>query len=492
MFHVKQFNLKILAPLLLTGCVVGPDFTPPPPPTTQSYTEVPTPLKTVETKVTGGNAQYFIQGRDISAEWWCVFRSKALNKLICRALKNSPTLQAAQAALRQADGNLRVASSSFFPLLSLGPSYQRQRSSGVAYGPSNNYDPSTYNLYYAPVNVTYTLDFFGGIQRQFEAAQAQLNSQKFQFEATFLTLTSNIVTSAIAEAVLREQIKATQQLINLQTKTLEITEKKFQMGAIVKSDLLAQKTQLQKLQASLPSLEKTLAQTRNGLAVLIGEAPSEAKLPIFNLDEFQLPTELPLSLPSSLVCQRPDVRAAEELLHAASAQVGVAVSGFFPQITLSGNLGWYAGVLQGFFDKDNFIWSFLASVTQPLLQGGALEAKEDAAKAAFTQAWAQYRLTVLQAFQNVADTLKAIEFDAQQLYLQAETEKTAQETYLITQKQYGLGATSYLNLLDAEREYLEAQMGRIQSQASRFSNTAALYQALGGGWWNREKPCLNK
>jgi NodT family efflux transporter outer membrane factor (OMF) lipoprotein len=485
-------KLLIAVTLSLTGCVVGPDFTPPPPPSTQSYTEDPTPLKTVETDAPGGTAQSFLKERDIPAEWWRLFKSEALNKLICRALKNSPTLQAAQAALLQAEGNLRMASSSLFPAISLGPSAQRQRSSGAGYGPFNSFPASTYNLYNAPINATYTLDAFGGIQRQIETTQAQLDSQKFQIEATFLTLTSNIVTTAIAEAALRGQIEATKKLIDLQAKTLHIIEEKLQIGAISKADLLAQQTQLERVKVSLLSLEKALSQTRNGLAILIGELPSEANLPTFTLEDLHLPTELPLSLPSHLVRQRPDVRVAEELLHAASAQIGVAVAGYFPQVTLTGNFGWYAGVLQGFFDKDNMIWSLMATITQPIFQGGALEAKEDIAKAAFAQAWGQYRLAVLQAFQNVADTLNAIDLDAQQFYLQTQTKKAAWETFLVVKQQYALGSTSYLDLLDAERQYIEAQMACIQTQANRYSDTAALYQALGGGWWNRQQTCIKK
>jgi NodT family efflux transporter outer membrane factor (OMF) lipoprotein len=489
MFPVKQFVLVGCVALYLSACAVGPDFTPPPSPVTKSYTESNLPKKTVESKGPGGEAQHFLMDRDIPGEWWQLFQSPALNDLIIKALKNSPNLQAAEAALRQAEANLRVSASSLFPFLSAQYYEQRQQSSGAGFGPINTFDPTRYNLYYATVNVTYNLDVFGGTRRLVEASQAQLNSQKFQVEAALLTLTSNIVTTAITEASLRAQILATHELIFLQEKELCITEKKFKIGVVSQLDLLAQKTQLSETKASLAPLEKTLSQTRHALAVLIGEPPSTCKLPTFSLDDLYLPSELPISLPSALVCQRPDVKAAEELLHAACAQIGVSVANFFPQLTLSGNFGWYAGAIKGFFDKDNLIWNIMANVLQPIFQGGALTGKRDASIAGFEQAFAQYRQTVLQAFQNVADTLKALEFDAQQLYHQTEAEAAARKTFELIQRQYAMGAVSYLNLLDAERQYLQTRIARIQAQASRYADTVALYQALGGGWWNRKLPC---
>ncbi|MBI2707831.1 MAG: efflux transporter outer membrane subunit [Proteobacteria bacterium] len=489
MFHMKQFGLMVGGALCLAGCALGPDFESPAPPTTSSYTEKQLPCKTVKTKGAGGQAQCFISGKDIPADWWRLFHSCALNKLIERALKNSPNLQAAQAAWRQADENLRVSTASLFPFVSVQPSYQRQAFSGTQFGPQNAIDVSTFNLYNASVNVSYTLDVFGAIRRQIEASHAQADYQKFITEATFLTLTSNIVTSAITEASLRAQLQATQELIVLQEQTLQITEKKFRLGAISRLDVLAQQAQLSKTRASLSPLQKSLAETRHALSVLIGEAPSESCLPVFNLEDLTLPRDLPVSLPSALVRQRPDVRAAEETLHAASAQIGVATANLFPQITLSGAYGWSANVLPGFFNRDNAIWNILGNLVQPIIQGGALRAKRRAAIAAFEQAFAQYRQTVLQAFQNVADTLRALEIDAEDLLHETEAEDAAWKTFKLTQTQYQVGAVGYLNMLDAEREYLNARINRIQAQASRYADTAALFQALGGGWWNRPSPC---
>ncbi|HUX79072.1 MAG TPA: efflux transporter outer membrane subunit, partial [Alphaproteobacteria bacterium] len=325
--------------LCLSGCTVGPDFQSPSAPQTQSYTESELPEKTVETKGHGGDAQVFLRGKDIPACWWYLFHSKPLNKLIEIALKNSPNLQAAQAALRQGEASLRVAVSAIYPALSFQAYPERQRFSGAIFGVNSpTSGPITFNLFYTSVNASYVLDTFGGVRRAIEAAEAQFNYQLYEVEATYLTLTSNIVTSAITEASLRAQIKATEDLIVSQTQVLDITKKKFDLGGASRLDILAQETQLAQTESNLPPLQNSLAKTRHALSVLIGELPSESCLPTFNLDDLHLPTELPVSLPSSLVCQRPDIRAAEALLHAASAQIGVATANLLPQITLTGNI----------------------------------------------------------------------------------------------------------------------------------------------------------
>jgi len=488
---VKQFVFIICWGCCLIGCTLGPDFKPPCSPKTTSYTESQLSLKTIESKGQGGKAQNFIAGGDIPSEWWRLFHSPTLNNLIIKALKNNQNLQAAQAAWRQAEGGLRASTAFLFPMVSFESSAQRMGFNGAQFGPDNVLEvpSSTFNLYNTSVNVAYDLDFFGKNRRQIEASVAQLDYQRFIVEATFLTLTSNIVTSAITEASLQAQIQETNQLILLQESMLRVMEKKLQVGTISHLDILAQQTQLTKTQEFLPPLQKALAQTRHTLSVLIGELPSESKLPVFNLTELELPLDLPVSLPSCFVRQRPDVRAAEEFLHATSAQIGIAKANFFPQITLAASYGFSSNVLNGFFDPQNTVWNVMGSLLQPIFQGGALEAKYDIAIAAFEQAFAQYRQTVLQAFKNVADTLRALELDAKQLYLQTKAEDAAWKTFVLTQKQYQVGTVSYLSILDAERQLLEARMSRIQAQANRYADTAALFQALGGGWWNRNLVC---
>ena len=486
MFHLRIFVLISCLSFWLAGCAVGPDFESPAVPQTQSYTESVLPEKTVKSKGPGGDTQVFLQGKDIPGCWWYLFRSKALNELIIRALKNNPDLQAAQAALYQGEANLRVALASLYPSINFQAFPERQRFSGAIFDISTPKGPVTFNLYNASVNASYILDIFGGVQRQIESSEAQLNYQVFEIEATYLTLTSNIVTTAITEASLRAQIQATEELIESQAKVLEITKKKFDLGGVSQLDVLAQQTQLAQTQASLPPLQNSLSQTRNALSVLIGELPSESHLPIFNLMDLKLPTQLPVSLPSSLVCQRPDIRAAEATLRSASAQIGVATANMLPQITLTGSAALISDTWDTLFEYKSFIWSIMANLAQPIFQGGSLIAKRDGAKAAFDQAFAQYRQTVLKAFQNVADVLRALEIDAQQLQVQTEAEEAASKTLSLTQTQYKLGAVSYINLLDADRQYHQSRIGRIQAQAARYADTAALFQALGGGWWNRK------
>lgn len=488
---MRSLYLIGFAGIILTGCAVGPDFESPPPPHTQSYTETELPEKTISTKGQGGHSQQFICGKDIPAAWWELFHSKPLNELILKAIQNNPTLQAAQAALAQAEANLDISIASLFPTVTAQATPERERFNPTAFGPfAQAIPPATFNLYNVSVNVAYTLDVFGGIRRQIESSQAQVDAQRFEVEATYLTLAANVVTAAITDASLRAQIKATEELIASQSKVLDITKKKFNLGGSSRLDIVAQESQLAQTQASLPLLKLDLAKIRNNLSVLTGELPSESHLPSFHLEDLTLPTELPVSIPAAFVQQRPDIRAAEALLHSASAQIGVATANLLPQVNITGtNYGWVANKLEHLFHERSVYWALLANIVQPIFDGGRLISKRDAAIDAFEQACAQYKQTVLQGFQNVADTLKALELDAQYLHIQTQAEIAASETLSLTKSQYTLGALEYVNLLVADREYHTARIARIKALASRYTDTAALFQALGGGWWNRSQPC---
>lgn len=485
MSHLQRYLFSIAISLVLASCAVGPDFHSPAAPNASRYTERPIPAKTVSTTGVAGKAQHLNLGQDISAQWWTLFHSPALNQLISRGLTNSPTVAAAQAALRQAQQNLKAEiGAGLFPSIDTQISAQRERFSPSTLGASNGID-DIFNLYNTSVNVSYTLDIFGGIRRQIESSAAQVDYQRFQLEAAYLTLAANIATTAINQASLRAQIAATHELINAQQNQLQITQQQFQLGGVSKADILSQQTLLAQTQATLPPLEKNLAQFRDGLAVLVGSLPGQAQLPNFNLDALRLPEQLPLSLPSQLVRQRPDVRASESLLHVASANVGVATANMLPQFNLTGNFGVSANTTQNLFSYQNGIWTIGGEILQPIFQGGALNAQRKAAIAAYDEAAAQYQQVVLQAFQNVADALHAIEFDAKTLRAQTQAEKAADDSYKLVRQQYKLGAVSYLALLDAQRQYQQARIDRIQAQAARYVDTAALFQALGGGWWNR-------
>lgn len=477
----------IVSGAMLCGCAVGPDFRKPDDPTTKTYTAAALPDQTVAAPVAGGEAQRFIFQKEITAQWWTLFHSPALDTLIRQALAENPSLAAAQATLHQAQENRRAAYGTLWPSVDASASASRQQPSGTSSGLAD-VSLSPFNLYNASVAVSYTLDVFGASRRELEALQAQIDYQAFQLEGAYLALSSNIVTTIVREAALRAQIEATQAIVSVQQEQLERVEQQFALGGLALSDVLAQRAQLAQTKATIPPLEKELAQTRHLLAVLIGRLPSEAKLPEFKLDSLQLPRELPISLPSDLARQRPDIRAAEALLHIASAQVGVATANLYPRITLSGAYGTQALKTGDLFSGGTVIWNLGGQLLQPVFHGGALNAQRRAAVAAYDQATAQYRETVLLAFRNVADVLEALEADARTLEAQAVAATAAQETLDLTDKQFNLGAVSYLALLNAQRQYQQTRIGLVQAQAQRFADTAALFQALGGGWWNQGTP----
>ncbi|MEJ2700616.1 MAG: efflux transporter outer membrane subunit, partial [Desulfuromonadales bacterium] len=326
---------------------------------------------------------------------------------------------------------------------------------------------------------------FGSTRRQLEALGAQVDYQHFQYEAAYLSLTANIVTTAIQEAALRAQITTTREILEANQKLLDLVQRQFELGAVPKTSVLFQKSQLAITKTALPPLEKQLAFTRHALSVLAGQLPGKVQLPAFNLDSLHLPEELPVSLPSSLVRQRPDIRAAESLLHQASAEVGVATANLYPQITLSGGYGFEAGDIGNLFNGQSAVWNLGAGLLQPLFHGGELTARRRATVDAYDQSAAQYRQTVLQAFQNVADVLRALDTDAQALQAQLEAQTAAKATLDLTRRKFELGAVNYIVLLIAQRDYDQAHLNLVSARAQRFADTAALFQALGGGWWNR-------
>jgi NodT family efflux transporter outer membrane factor (OMF) lipoprotein len=468
----------------LAGCAVGPDFRTPAAPVTTTYSATPFPAETVATSGVGGEAQRFVSGQDIPAQWWVLFHSQALDQVIRQALRESPTIEAAAARLRQAEENLRARKgTAYYPSFDGKVSVNRSEISGASFGESGS--SFAFTLYDASVGVSYVLDLFGGSRRELESLGAQVGYERFQMEGAHLVLAANIVTTAVKEASLRASIVTTQALLTLQEEQLGLVDEQVRLGAASIADLLAQRAQLAQLRATLPPLEKELEQTRNQLAVLAGRFPGDGGLPVFTLDELGLPQELPVSIPSALVRQRPDIRAAEALLHAASADVGVATANLYPRITLTGNLGTEASKVEQLFSPGTAVWGLGAGLLQPIFHGGELTAKRRAAIAAFDTAAAQYRETVLQAFQNVADVLHALDKDAATLRAQVEAEDAARENLEVAQVQFQLGAVSFLTLLTAERQYEEARLAVAPARAARFADTAALFQALGGGWWNQ-------
>jgi NodT family efflux transporter outer membrane factor (OMF) lipoprotein len=462
---------------------VGPDFQRPDAPQGGSYLESPLPRKDGAAAADADiPAQNLRVGNDLAQDWWTLFRSDALNWFVSAALRDNPTLAGASAALRQAQENLAASRGSLFPSVNASAGAERERASGAAFG--LNTPGSAFSLYNAGVSVSYTFDLFGAVRRQIEAAQAQVDYQENQYRATQLVLTANIVTAVIREAQLREQVAALREVEKLQRAGLVIVERRFALGAVTRTDVLAQRTALAQTVAAVAPLEKQRAQVRHQLASYAGRTPSEVDLAGFDVAHLELPVDLPVSVASELVRQRPDILASEALLHAASAQVGVATANLYPQITLGGNFGYTALTANSLFKPASEVWGLTGSVTQPIFHGGTLRAQRRAAVAAFDQAAAAYRQTVLTAFQNVADALRALEFDAQALEAQSDAYVQAKAAADLAQRQFDTGASSYLSLLSAQQQYQQSAVNVVQARADRLADTAALFQALGGGWWN--------
>jgi NodT family efflux transporter outer membrane factor (OMF) lipoprotein len=466
--------------LLQAGCgMVGPNFMKPAAPAVTTYTEGVQPAATSNTET----SQTFKVEQDIPRDWWTLFHSPALNELITAGLKNNPTVAAAQAAFTNARESANVGRDTLMvPAVDASASEERQRLSIATFGtPGASH---TFNLTNASVGVSYTLDLFGGNRRRVESLEAQVEASGYLLQAARITLAANIATTAIREAALRAQIHATDDMIGLEGRNLEILLKRETLGAVSQTEVQVQRTALAQTRATLPALQRQLAQTRHQLAAYVGRFPGEAGLSTFELEDITLPQQLPLSVPSALVRQRPDIQVAEAQLHQATADMGVSISNAYPNITLSSSFGSVATRPADMFSSLSQVWSLGAGITQPLFHGGALEAGQRAAQAALDQSAAQYRQIVLNAFQNVADVLRALETDDVALTAQTQATEAAHRSMTLAQVQYAAGAISYPTLLAAQDRDSQVRLNLVQAQANRLADTAALFLALGGGWWN--------
>ena len=470
---------------LLAGCSpVGPDFVRPAAPAVAHYTEGSQPGGTPAVRTRDGDAQAFVSGAEVPSDWWRLFHSKKLDDLIEKALQHSPTIDAARAALENAReyanaqrGNL------MFPAVNAQLGETRQRLSPEAFGFPGS--PTTFSLTNANVGVSYTLDFFGANRRQLEGLEAQAEAESHLLRAAQATLAANIATTAIREAGLRAQIKASRSVAEVEKRTLEILQARERLGGVSDMEVQQQRATLSQTQASIPALERQLAQARHQLAVYAGEFPADAQLPQFELDDLQLPQKLPVSLPSALVHQRPDILVSEAMLHQATANLGMTIAGVYPNVTLSASYGAMALVPGTLMNPGSTVWNLGTNLAQPLFRGGALEAGERAAQAALEQAAAQYRQTVLAAFQNVADVLRTLETDAGTLAAQADNADASRRSLALAQAQYANGGISFLGLLTAQEHDSQAQIALVQAQSARLADSAALFLAMGGGWWNK-------
>ncbi len=477
---------------LIAGCAVGPNFKKQGAPPTSDYTPTPLSATSSTTNVAGGEAQHFIRKIDISGEWWALLHSQPLNDLIERSLRANHDIKAAQAALKVAQENVLAQKGAFYPSVSGTFSASRHKTLNEL-SPATASNALYYSLYTPQVSVSYVPDVFGLNRRSVESLQAQADQTSFALIASYVTLSSNVVAAAIQEASLRAQIDTTRQLIANSSNLVQVLRNQLAKHTATRADLAAQESQLAQLTATLPPLLKQLAQQRNLLTALSGGFPNQELAEKFELSDLRLPRELPVSLPSRLVEQRPDVRQAEENMHSASALIGVAVANRLPSFSLTGDAGTMALHAAKMFSAGAGFWDLGASVTQPIFQGGTLLHKERAARANYVQAAEQYRTAVVTAFQNVADTLNALQHDAEALNATAAAADAAKVTVALTRRQVETGAAGEANqlaLLNAEQAYQQAVINLVQARANRYADTAALFQALGGGWWNR--PALAK
>lgn len=481
---MKSYSVLATASLTLAACAVGPNFKGPAPPEVSDYTPAPLSGTAATPGVAGGEAQRFVKGGDISGDWWTLFHSPTLDSLIAQALKNNDDLKAAEAALRAAHQTASAGRGGYFPQLSAGLTASRFRQpDSLAPVPSNN--AQLYNLFTPALNISYVPDVFGLQRRTVELLQAQAAATRYQLMATYNTLVNNVVATAIQEASVQQQIDATRAMVAAMDKSLGILKYQFDQGYASGVDYAAQRAAEAAAAATLPPLLKQDGQLQDQLAVLVGHYPSQRLSDRLDLTTLRLPEELPVSLSSRLIAQRPDVLQAEENLHAASAQIGIAVANRLPNLAISAQAGSSALTSDTLFTDGTGFWNVTAALSAPLFSGFSLYHTEQAARASYDQSAAQYRGTVLTAFQNVADTLTALQQDAEALQAAANSDAAASATLDIRRYQLQVGYGDSLGLLNAEQAYQQAHIALLQAQASRYADTAALFQALGGGWWHR-------
>ena len=495
---MKPVTFAVL--LLLTGCAAGPDYVRPALPPSTGYAPQPLP------DTTAGGGQHFTVGKKVDADWWTAFRSPALNQLILDAYAASPTLAAAKAALRNAQENVSAQKGFFLPTVQANYSPSRTKIAGnlggnspgvqgdgsviatgegtpAAQGGSGPFNaPVIYSFHTAQLTIGYAPDVFGSNQRQVEALDAQSTYQALQLQAAYTTLAANITGAAIQEALLREQIAITRAIIAANTQTVDLLKRQQHAGFASNLDLRLQEGALLQAQQVLLPLTRQLDQTRNLLRALAGKAPDQALAQTFAPGSLTLPADLPLVLPSQLVAQRPDVRAAEAQVQAASAQVGVAAAARLPQFSIDATVGGAASHFSQMFWSSGTFFNLVGNIAQPLFDGGTLKHRQRAAEATLEQAAAQYQATAITAFQNVADTLRALHGDAEALAVAVAVEQNAGASLALIRRQLTRGYVDRLALIAAEQAQRQATLNVTQAQAARLADTAALYQALGGGW----------
>ncbi|MGC8552971.1 MAG: efflux transporter outer membrane subunit [Phycisphaerae bacterium] len=481
--NMSLFGSLWLAALLglLAGCSFEPKLAVPKAPAVKTYTAGKQPQKLAAVKGVGkaGAQQQFAVGKPIERRWWKLFHSRRINQLVTTAVSHSPTLDAAIAALQESNENLKAVEGNFFPQLGLTGGAQRQRFSGVQFGGATR----EFSLYTGEVTVSYTPDIFGLNRLVYRAGKASQDVSLHNLQEAYLTLEGNTVITALQAAALRRQIMVTHRLVAAQRRILKVLQNQYKLGAINELSVINQRSTVAATEATLPPLQQRLAVAQHALATLLGEIPSQARLPAINLAQLDLPTRIPVSLPSQLVRQRPDILSSEALLRAQNAQVGEAVARMYPLVQLTGNMGLENDKPADFFNASSFIWDVAANASVTLFDGGILRAEKRAQEAALRAQIAQYRVVVLQAFGQVADALRALQNDAEALQYSQASYLAARQAFKLAQWQYKAGAIDYLTLLTSQTQYQSARLNVVTAQAQRYQDTAALFVAMGGGWW---------
>ncbi len=514
--NLRSHTIKMLAlaaALGPAGCAVGPDFKKPAAPSSAGYSPTPLPDQN-RPLVAGGEAQRLVPGQNVPGDWWQAFNCPALNTLVERALRKNDSITAAKASLRQAQELVSAQQGGYYPSVDASYNFERQQLAGNLGGNSPGIQgngsvisttqgtpaadggtapfngPVTFNFHTLQLSVGYTLDVFGENRRQVESLAAQAAMQRYELAAAYVTLAANVVGAAIQEAATRAQIDSTEKIIAANTRGLAALKNQRQAGYASDLDVATQEAALAQAQQTLPPLQKQLEQTRDLIRMLAGNLPNEDVAETFDFSMLHLPADLPLSLPSLIIRQRPDVLAAEEQLRSANAQLGAAIANRLPQFTLTATGGGTATRINQMFSNGGPFWTLVGNVDQPLFDGFTLLHRQRAARQALLQAAAQYRSTVVGAYQNVADTLHALVADTKALKAAAAAEHTAAVSLALTQRQFQVGYAGYLPLLNSEAAHEQAEIAVVQAQAGRYADTVALFQSLGGGWWAR--PDLTK
>lgn len=486
-----RLGTAALAMMLVASCAVGPDYQRPDDPKGADYVPGTDPKATRDAD---GQVQTFLGGKQVAADWWRLFGNPKLDALIAQSLTDNPTLQASQATLRQSQDILQAGYGIFIPQVSGNLGATRQTTNFAAIG--QKVPSSVFNLFTMSASVSYAIDIWGGQRRQVESLKAQVEAQRANTEGTYLMLVGNVVNTAIAQAAYRSEIDATQSLIALEKDQVGLTQAQAQAGTAPYSNVLSLQSELSSTEATLPPLQEKIDQANHLLATLIGKAPvdfpSTASEPGLELKDFKLPTDLPVSMPSALVRQRPDILLAEAQLVSANAQIGVTTAAMFPNLTLSSAVGLDNGSLSNLFQPSNLFWSLGASLAGPIIDGGTRWFQRKAAIEAHDAVLATYKQTVLGALAQVADALKGLEHDAETVQAQSDAIRASADALKLTRINYDTGVSTYLQVLIADEQYHQATLGYVQAQAQRLQDTVALYVALGGGWWNAPTPVADR